>query len=272
MERFINQVIEGDCLKVMVDFPEKSIDLILCDLPYGITHNVWDQPIDLTLLWQQYIRIIKPDGVIILSGSGVFTGQLIMSNPTMFKYKIVWIKSKATNFLNVKKQPLRKHEDFCIFYNHISCFVPQMIQGLPYNRGQRLGLTDTYNVYKSAPILNLTGLRYPSDVLFFEEPDIRDFIYVPAENKGKSGFHSTQKPIQLGRYLVRTYSKKDAIVLDNACGSGSFLVAAVLENRRFIGIEKNQAWILQKARARDFIQISRERLKEAFQQRELFRS
>jgi len=113
---FLNKVIQGDCLDVLKKFPDKSIDMILCDLPYGSTRNKWDSIIDLPKLWEQYERIIKENGCIALSSQGVFTAKLILSNIAMFKYKIVWIKSKPTNFLNAKIQPLRKHEDICIFY------------------------------------------------------------------------------------------------------------------------------------------------------------
>ena len=111
IDTYLDRVMEGDCLEIMREFPEKCIDLILCDLPYGTTANEWDTIIDLPALWEQYKRIIKPNGVIALTASSVFTAKLILSNDEWFKYKIIWIKSKATNFLNAKKQPLRKHED-----------------------------------------------------------------------------------------------------------------------------------------------------------------
>ena len=110
IEKFVNQVFEADCLDLLPQIPDKSIDMILCDLPYGTTQNKWDSVIDLDKLWKEYTRIIKDNGVIVLTSQGIFTAHLIMSNETWFKYKIVWIKSKSTNFLNAKKQPLRKHE------------------------------------------------------------------------------------------------------------------------------------------------------------------
>ncbi len=116
IDEFKNRVIEGDCLEVMRGIPSKSIDMILCDLPYGTTQNEWDSSIPINKLWAQYKRIIKDNGAIVLTSQGLFTNKLISSNKTWFKYKIIWIKSKATNFLNAKKQPLRKHEDICIFY------------------------------------------------------------------------------------------------------------------------------------------------------------
>src|SRR5476651_794597 len=134
LDQHLNKVIEGDCLEVMQYFPDSSIDLVLCDLPYGTTPNPWDIPIDFNLLWQQYERIIKPNGVIALTSAGIFTGTVILSNPAWFKYKIVWIKSKSTNFLNAKKQPLRRHEDICIFYKKQPVYQPQMIPGKAYNK------------------------------------------------------------------------------------------------------------------------------------------
>ena len=113
-----NSIIENDCLKAMYKIPSKSIDMILCDLPYGTTQNKWDSIIPLNELWEHYTRIIKDRGVIALTGQGVFTAHLILSNPKLFKYKITWIKSKPTNFLNANRQPLRKHEDICIFYKN----------------------------------------------------------------------------------------------------------------------------------------------------------
>lgn len=137
IECFVNRVIEADCLQVMPLIPDKSIDMILCDLPYGTTQNKWDSVIDLEKLWAEYMRIIKDNGVIVLTSQGLFTARLIMSNESWFKYKIVWIKSKSTNFLNAKKQPLRKHEDICVFYNQQPTYHPQMTQGECYDKGVR---------------------------------------------------------------------------------------------------------------------------------------
>lgn len=137
LERYLNKVIQGDCLEVMEGIPDKSIDMVLCDLPYGITQNRWDSIIDLDKLWVRYKRIIKDNGVIALTAQGLFTAKLIMSNERLFKYKIVWIKSKSTNFLNVTKQPLRKHEDICIFYKKQPTYNPQMVNGEAYDKGIR---------------------------------------------------------------------------------------------------------------------------------------
>lgn len=259
---FINQVIPGDCLEVMAEMPDQCIDLILCDLPYGITHNSWDNVISLEKLWQHYRRLIKPDGVIILTGQGIFTAKLILSNTPWFRYKIVWIKSKATNFLNAKKQPLRKHEDLCVFAPGAGIYNPQMIPGKPYERPLRICLSENYNGFAPHHAKNPSGLRYPTDVIFYAESSPDDFVYIKtAETEGQV-FHATQKPVALGRYLIRTYSKPGALVLDNACGAGSFLVAAELEARRYIGIEKNQHRPRLTKKPIDLIAICKNRLSD----------
>jgi len=249
-----NSVFEGDCLKVMSQFSDKSIDMILCDLPYGTTQNKWDSIIPLDALWKEYERIIKDNGVIALTSQGIFTAQLILSNTKLFKYKLTWVKSKATNFLNAKKQPLRKYEDICIFYrNHDyqSTYNPQMTAGEPYNKGYRKNqLTGSYGDFSSTEVKS-NGQRYPSDVVYFKT----------AESEGKV-YHPTQKPIELGRYLIRTYTNAGELVLDNTSGSGSFLVATALENRKFVGIELNQETSLHKGKSVDLIKITKKRIGE----------
>jgi site-specific DNA-methyltransferase (adenine-specific) len=262
IEPYLNKVTEGDCLEIMENFPDQCIDLILCDLPYGTTINPWDTIIDLPTLWRHYERLIKPEGVIALTASAVFTAKLIMSNLNLFKYKIVWIKSKATNFLNAKKQPLRKHEDICIFYKRQPIYQPQMLHGKPYNRGWRKEQdTGSYSKYEPSPIRS-SGGRYPYDVVFYEEEPPDDWFYsTTAEHEEERPVHPTQKPVDLGRYLIRTYTRPNAIVLDNASGSGSFLITAIRENRRFIGIEKNQGAFRLKTQPIDFVQYSNERIR-----------
>lgn len=252
IDRFLNTVIEGDCLEVMKDIPDKSIDMILCDLPYGTTQNKWDSVIPLDKLWKQYKRIIKDNGAIVLTSQGVFTAELILSNKSQFKYKLVWEKSKATNFLNAKKQPLRKHEDICVFYKKQPVYNPQMKVGEPYNKGVRKNqLTGSYGEFNPVEVKS-DGLRYPNDIVYFKT----------AESEGKV-YHSTQKPVELGRYLIKTYTNPGDIVLDNTCGSGSFLVAALLEDRNFIGIEINNDEKLYKKENMDLIEVCNLRLNEA---------
>ena len=246
----------------MPQIPDKSIDMILCDLPYGTTQNKWDSVIDLDRLWKEYTRILKDNGVIALTSQGVFTARLIMSNEPWFKYKIVWIKSKSTNFLNAKKQPLRKHEDICIFYRQQPTYNPQMSPGDSYDKGTRKDqLTGSYGSFKPRHVKS-DGDRYPNDVIYYEEEPCEDFIYVKTAEAEGPVYHPTQKPVELGRYLIRTYTNPGDIVLDNACGSGSFLVAALLEGRKFIGIEKNQNAALHKVAKTDYIEVCNQRLND----------
>lgn len=266
---YINKVFEADCLDIMPKLPAKSIDMILCDLPYGTTQNKWDSVIDLEKLWKEYTRIIKDNGAIVLTAQGIFTAKLILSNEEWFKYKIVWIKSKSTNFLNAKKQPLRKHEDICVFYKHQPTYNPQMMQGESYDKGIRKDqFTGSYGDFKPRHVKS-NGMRYPNDVLFIEEQNLTDdFLYFKtAESEGQV-YHPTQKPVELGRYLIRTFTNPGDIVLDNACGSGSFLVAAALEGRNFIGIEKNENAMLHKVKRTDYIKVCAERLVNAGIQRQ----
>ena len=252
IKKFLNKVIEGDCLEIMNYFPDKSIDMILCDLPYGFTQNKWDSLIPLDQLWQHYERIIKDKGVIALTAQGLFTARLIMSNPRIFKYKIVWVKSKPTNFLNAKKQPLRKHEDILLFYKNQPAYNPQMSVGEPYYKGFRKDqLSGSYGDFKTVEVKS-NGERYPTDMIYFKT----------AESEGRV-YHPTQKPVELGRYLIKTFTKPGEIILDNTCGSGSFLVSAVLENRQFIGIEKNQEVYLFKKKKIDYIKLCNQRITEA---------
>ena len=255
IERVLNKVIEGDCLEVMYQIPSKSVSMILCDLPYGTTQNHWDSVIPLDGLWRHYERIIRDDGVIALTGQGLFTAQLMLSNSKLFKYKLTWIKSKSTNFLNAKKQPLLKHEDVCIFYRNQPKYNPQMSSGEPYDKGYRKNqLTGSYGDFNTVHVKS-AGDRYPTDVVYFKT----------AESEGEV-YHPTQKPIELGRYLIRSYTQPQDIVLDNACGSGSFLVSAILENRRFIGIEKNEEVYLHRKQRTDYIEVCNTRIKGARQE------
>ncbi len=250
--KYLNKVIEGDCLSILKDIPDKSINMILCDLPYGTTQNKWDSLIPLDQLWEQYERVITDNGAIVLTSQGIFTARLILSNTKLFKYKITWVKSKATNFLNAKKQPLRKHEDICIFYKKQAKYNPQTVKGEPYDKGIRKNqLTGSYGVFNPIHVKS-EGERYPTDVVYFKT----------AESEGKI-FHPTQKPVELGRYLIRTYTDSGDVVLDNASGSGSFLVAALLEGRNFIGIELNKETDLHRDKKLDMIRVTNERIKQA---------
>ena len=245
----VNQLFEEDCLECMKRIPNESIDMILCDLPYGMTQNKWDSYIPLDKLWEQYKRIIKPSGAIVLTAQGLFTAKLIMSQPQLYKYKWIWEKSKPTNFLNAKKQPLRKHEDICVFYKKQPTYHPQMTAGTPYDKGVRKNqLSGSYGDFQPVHV-STDGERYPTEIIYVKT----------AESEGEV-VHPTQKPIELGRYLVRTYTNPGDIVLDNTFGSGSFLVAALMEGRNFIGIEKNEDVALFKKDNINYIDVAKPRL------------
>jgi len=252
-ELLLNRVFEADCLEKMKDIPDQSIDMILCDLPYNMTQNAWDSCIPLDELWAQYLRIIKLNGVIALTSHGLFTAKLIISQEKYFKYKWVWEKSKPTNFLNAKKQPLRKHEDVCIFYKKQPTYNPQMKQGAAYDKGVRkIQLSGCYGDFEPVHV-HSNGERYPTDIIYVKT----------AESEGEV-LHPTQKPVELGRYLIRTYTKEGDVILDNTCGSGSFLVSAMLEGRNFIGIEKNEDVALFKRGEICYIDVAEKRLRNAW--------
>lgn len=242
-------LIEDDCLSAMSAIPNRSVNLILCDLPYGTTQNAWDSVIPLDKLWKQYRRILAPKGVVALMSQGPFTARVILSQESIFKYKITWVKSKPTNFLNAKKQPLRKHEDICIFYAQQPNYTPQMQPGEAYDKGVRKNqLTGSYGDFRPSHVKSEGG-RYPTDVVYFKT----------SESEGRV-WHPTQKPVELGRYLIRTYTEPGDVVLDNTFGSGSFLVAAALEKRRCIGIEMNDDIVEFKKEKMDLIKVAQQRL------------
>ena len=249
INEILNSLLEGDCLEMMNMIPDKSIDMILCDLPYGTTQNAWDSVIPLDRLWEQYLRIIKDNGAIVLTSQGLFTARLMLSQPKYFKYKWIWEKSKPTNFLNAKKQPIRKHEDVCVFYKKQPVYHPQMKKGESYDKGIRKNqLSGSYGDFQPVHVSS-DGERYPTDIIYVKT----------AECEGEV-VHPTQKPIELGRYFVRTYSNPGDIILDNTFGSGSFLVAALMEGRNFIGIEKNEDVALFKKDKINYIDVAKERL------------
>ena len=253
MNEFINSIIEGDTLEIMSKLPDNSVDMLLVDLPYGTTQNKWDSVIPLNQLWKEYRRVVKINGAMIFTASGLFSAELMLSNPKEYKYKIIWEKSKATNFLNAKKQPLRKFEEILVFYRKQPTYNPQMRQGEAYDKGIRKNqLTGSYGDFEPIHVKS-EGDRYPIDVIYFKT----------AETEGEV-IHPTQKPVELGRYLIRTYSNPGDIVLDNTSGSGSFLVSAVMEGRNIIGIEKNEHSKLFKNKDIDYMKESTKRVQEAY--------
>jgi site-specific DNA-methyltransferase (adenine-specific) len=219
----LNRIYQRECLDGMALIPDKSIDMILCDLPYGTTRNKWDSIIPFDKLWMHYERIIKGNGAIVLTAAQPFTSALVMSNPKLFKYEIIWEKTQATGFLNAKKQPLRKHESILVFYKSQATYNPQFTEGKPYvaksNAGANKG---NYGKFNDNITVN-EGTRYPVSILQFK-------------NGGKTD-HPTQKPVDLFEYLIRTYTNEGDVVLDNCIGSGTTAVAAAKANRNFIGFE-----------------------------------
>lgn len=223
----LNRIYHQDCLEGMRHIPDGSIDMILCDLPYGTTQCSWDTVIPFELLWEQYERVIKDNGAIVLNCQQPFTSQLIMSNPKMFKYCWVWSKSQVSGFLNAKKQPLREHEDIAVFYKKQCTYNPQMTKGKMQLKNTG-GSTSNYNEFKAQP--HYSDEYYPRTILEFP---LRRF---------KDG-HPTQKPVELYEYLINTYTNENEIILDNCMGSGTSAVAALNTGRKFIGFETESKYI-----------------------------
>lgn len=218
----------GDCLELMKDIPDGSIDMILCDLPYGVTHNKWDTTIDIDMLWSQYYRITKPNAAIVLHCMQPFTTQLISSNMKDFRYCWVWNKHQISGFLNSKKRPLVQHEDVAVFYRKQPTYNPQMRKGKLRRKGRTNGSASTnYNGFKLLAVVN--DDYYPTSIL--------DFALL----RYKDG-HPTQKPVELLEYLINTYTNKGDTVLDNCMGSGSTGVACVNTGRNFIGFELDKQY------------------------------
>lgn len=229
------ELYHGECLQVMDSLIEQGIkvDMILCDLPYGVTKNDWDKDIiPLIELWERYNKIIKDNGAIVLFGQDKFTTKLMMSNIKNHRYNLIWEKDRPSGFLNAKRMPLRSHEDICIFYKKQPVYNPQMTEGKPnHSTGRAKGKSVCKNNnYGDFTIVETSGnLKYPRSVLRFNRP------HPPV--------HPTQKPVDLLEYLIKTYTNENDVVLDNCMGSGSTGVACVNTNRRFVGIEVNEEYL-----------------------------
>ena len=247
MDRFLNQIIEGDCLEAMKKLPDKSIDMILCDLPYGTTACKWDTIIPFEPLWEQYKRLIKDNSAIVLTASQPFTTSLIASNMTMFKYCWIWEKSQGVDPFMAKHRPLNNYEDICVFSIDTPRYYPQMDNGKPYTvtrdkKPRNYEITAT--TMKQTTTVN-DGFRYPTRIIKINQ---------------EKGLHPTQKPVALFEYLIRTYTNEGEIVLDNCIGSGTTAIAAHNTGRFFIGIEKEPK----------YVEIARKRLEQAQAQQSLF--
>ncbi len=221
----------GDCLERMKEIPDASVDLVLADPPYQSTACDWDSMIPFEPMWEQLKRIIKPNGAVVLFGAEPFSSLLRCSNIKDFKYDWVWEKSKATGFLNSKRQPLRAHEIISVFYSKPPTYTPQMTEGVAYNKGVRKEQTqnDVYGSFDQVEVKS-DGLRFPRSVQYFKT----------AESEGS--FHKTQKPVALLEYLIKTYSNENETVLDFTAGSFSTGVACINTNRKFLGIEMEEKY------------------------------
>lgn len=224
-------LMQGDCLVKMKDIEAKSIDMILCDLPYGETNNPKDIVIDFDTLWQQYNRIIKDNGCIALFAQGDFYIDLVCSNRNMFRYDLVWDKGLVTGFLNANRMPLRKHEQIAIFYKSLPTYNPQFTKGQPlHSRGQAYKsknmVNHNYNEYQIIDDYRKGSTdKYPTSILSF------------TKSHPMVANHATEKPVSLLEYLINTYTNEGDTVLDNCMGSGSTGVACINTKRNFVGIE-----------------------------------
>lgn len=219
----IVKLLRGDCLDLMRTIQDKSIDMILCDLPYGCTaRNKWDIVIPFEPLWEQYKRIIKNNGAIVLFANGMFTAQLMMSNPSMWKYNLIWEKTQPTGFLNAKKMPLRNHEDICVFYKNLPTYNPQKTTGHKRKVStvtHKINCKETTDYGKHGLSTYDSTERYPKSVWKFSK-DVQH-----------SALHPTQKPLALIEELIKTYTNEGEMILDNCMGSGTTGVACINTNR-----------------------------------------
>ena len=230
------EILLGDCLELMKDIPNGSIDMILCDLPYVTTACKWDTIIPFEPLWEQYERIIKPNGAIVLTSAQPFTSALIMSNPNMFGYEIIWQKERPTNFMMGKKQILKYHENICVFYKKQPIFNPVLEDKPVENKRRNKPRKMTNAVYGIEE-----GMKYAERT---ENGGIKDWNYPHSIQffSMQRGLHPTQKPTELFEYLIKTYSNEGDLVLDNCAGSGTTAIACLNTKRQFIVMEKEQKY------------------------------
>src|SRR3990167_9051038 len=228
------EVIQGDCLEVMKDIPDKGIDMILADLPYGTTACKWDTIIPFEPLWEQYKRIIKDNGAIVLTASQPFTAALIMSNPKMFKYEWIWEKDGGSNFATTKYQPMKEHENVLIFGKGTLKYNQQKQERIGSRKGKITKTIDSgrkdsvYGTQNGGKVLEVSELRTPRSIQRFNR---------------ERGLHPTQKPVALFEYLIKTYTNEGDLVLDNVAGSGTTGVACKKLGRQFILIESSPEYI-----------------------------
>lgn len=229
------EILLGDCLDLMKNIVSGSVDMVLCDLPYGTTRCKWDSIIDLDRLWLEYKRIIKPNGVIVLTAQTPFDKILGSSNLGMLKYEWIWEKTQASGHLNAKKMPMKAHENILVFYKKLPTYNPQKTEGhKPINSYTKYiktqNNTELYGEMKQEIIGGGETDRFPRSVLLFKS------------DKQTSCLHPTQKPLNLMEYLILTYTNEGDVVLDNAAGSGTTAIACLNTNRQFIVMEKEEKY------------------------------
>lgn len=219
---------QGDCLELMKNIPEKSVDMILCDLPYGQTRFEWDKKLNFALLWTQYERIIKDDGAMVLFGKHPFTSELVLSNLKLFRYELIWEKTRASNSMQVKKQPSAIHENIIVFYKKQPTYNDLKFKVDEKYIDKRKSINDSfYNKGHYQGVMKRKvddGWRHPQSIL-------------PFNSVWKKDMHPTEKPVELLEWLIKSYTNEGETVLDNCMGSGSTGVACMNTNRKFIGIE-----------------------------------
>ena len=233
-------LVNADCFDVFPFIEDKSIDAIICDLPYGVLNrgNVnakWDMVIPFIPLWEQYERIIKDNGAIILFGQGMFSAELMISNKKLWRYNLIWDKVGKTCFLNANKMPMRQHEDILVFYKKLCTYNPQMEKCEPHKRNHGKGKNEAptnscYGKFVSTPTI-ISDEKFPTSIISISKP-----------HKNTDYYHPTQKPVPLLEYLIKTYTNEGDMVLDNTMGSGTTGVACKNLNRSFIGIEKDEPY------------------------------
>ena len=224
----LNKIYNEDCLEGMKRIPDKSVDMILCDLPYGTTRNKWDSIIPLEPLWEQYERVIKDNSAIVLTASQPFTTVLVGSNLKRFRYTWVWEKSRFANQMLAKKQPLKIHEDVCVFSKKGHVYYPQGLIEVNQTTKQGARVTDNLGGGNRATSYVQTHTNYPRSILHF--------------NSQGSTIHPTQKPVALFEYLINTYTREGETILDNCMGSGTTAIACLNTNRNFIGFELDETY------------------------------
>lgn len=247
----------GDCLEEMKKIADKSVDCVICDLPYEVLNKgnknaQWDKMLPMDKLWEQYNRVIKDKGAIILFGQGMFTAQLMFSNPKMWRYNLIWDKVFKTGFLNANRMPLRRHEDICVFYNKLPTYNPQMTKCEPHKRNHSKG-----NMQK--PQNNCYGSYVETPTIISDEKFPTSIIEISKEHCVGKFYHPTQKPVALIEWLIKTYTNEGDVILDNTAGSMTTAIAAINTDRRCICIEKDD----------HYFEVGSERVKKHLENRQL---